>query len=494
MTPVTFNRLALLAGPLLAAIVYKLLPLEFVDAAGLLQPLSPAARGTLALAACMATWWLSEALPVSATALVPIALFPVLGLDRLDAVAAAYAHPLIFLFFGGFLLSIAIEKWGLHRWMAHRVVAAAHGDARRLVGGFMLVTAFASMWLSNTATTVMMLPIASSAIAEFERGADRAAADRFAPCLLLAIAYAASVGGMGTLIGSPPNLFVAGFLAERYGYVLDFRAWMLTALPLVAVLLPLVWWLLTRVLTPIAAELPAVSAAARTPWRELPRGARRVAAVFGIAVVAWILRDQLNALTIAGVAPLAALTDTGVAMLAGLALFIVADGAGDGGRLMDWHDAERLPIGTLLLFGGGLALAGTISATGADQFIGAQLAGLRDVPAWVVTVVVIAAVVFLTELTSNIATTTTLTPILAVAAASSGLDVVAVVVATALSASAAFMLPVATPPNAIVFASGRLAARTMARTGIWINLVAISLLSVLALLWLPYALPALGAP
>ncbi|MGE0485848.1 MAG: SLC13 family permease [Gammaproteobacteria bacterium] len=494
MTPVTFNRLALMAGPLLALVVYKLLPGQFVDAAGLLQPLTPAARGTLALTACMATWWLTEALPVSATALVPIAIFPVLGLNGIGAVAAAYAHPLIFLFFGGFLLSIAIEKWGLHRWMAQRVVAAAHGNARRLVGGFMLVTAFASMWLSNTATAVMMLPIASSAIAEVERGSDSAAAQRFAPCLLLGIAYAASVGGMGTLIGSPPNLFVAGFLAERYGYVLDFRAWMFTALPLVAVLLPLVWWLLTRVLTPIAVDLPQVALGERTPWHALPRGARRVAAVFGVAVLAWILRQPLNGLSIGGFTPLAALTDTGVAMLAALALFVVADGGGEGGRLMDWHDAERLPIGTLLLFGGGLALAGTIAATGADQFIGAQLAGLRDVPAWVVMVVIIAAVVFLTELTSNIATTTTLTPILAVAAASSGLDVVAVVVATALAASAAFMLPVATPPNAIVFASGRLSARTMARTGLWINLVAITLLSVLALAWLPQALPALGEP
>ncbi|MEQ8660708.1 MAG: SLC13 family permease, partial [Gammaproteobacteria bacterium] len=369
------RQLAILAGPLLALAVFFVLPLHYLDSGGSEVALAVAARGTLALAAWMALWWLTEAIPVPATALVPLALFPLFGLNALEDVASAYAHPLIFLFFGGFLLSLAIEKWALHTWIAHRVVAFAAGSARRLVGGFMLVTAAASMWLSNTATTVMMLPIALSAIGEVERDAP-AAAPAFSRCLLLGIAYAASIGGMGTLIGSPPNLFVASFLAERFDYTLDFRGWMVLALPVVAVFLPLVWWLLTRVLAPVPAVLPLAPPARHTPWRALPRGARRVALVFAAAVAAWMGRTVLNDWQVAGMQPLAALSDTGVAMLAGLALFVIPDGERRGGRLMRWEDAEGLPIGTLILFGGGLALAATISATGADRFIGAQLAAL----------------------------------------------------------------------------------------------------------------------
>jgi len=483
------RQLAIIAGPVLAALVFLVLPGDFVDSGGVRAELTVAARGTLGLAAWMALWWLTEAIPVSATALLPIALFPLFGLNALGDVAASYAHPLIFLFFGGFLLSIAIEKWALHTWIAYRVLAFAAGNARRLVGGFMVVTAFASMWLSNTATTVMMLPIALSAVGEVERAAPDQAA-RFSLCLLLGIAYSASIGGMGTLIGSPPNLFVASFLSERFDYVVDFRTWMLLALPVVAVFLPLVWLLLTRVLVPIPTRLPLTAAGPRTPWRALPRGARRVALVFACAVVAWMSRTGLNALEIAGMKPFGALSDTGIAMLAGLALFVLPDGSGE--RLMNWRDAERLPIGTLLLFGGGLALAGTISATAADQFIGAQLAALHGVPAWCVMLVVIAGVVFLTELTSNIATTTTLAPILAAAAIGSGFDVVGIVVVTALAASAAFMLPVATPPNAIVFGSGRIAVPEMARAGLLVNLLAIALVTSLAVWWMPHVLPPLA--
>jgi len=476
------RQLAIITGPVLAALVFLVLPSDFVDSGGVRTELTVAARGTLGLAAWMALWWLTEAIPVSATALLPIALFPLFGLNAIGEVAAAYAHPLIFLFFGGFLLSIAIEKWALHTWIAHRVVAFAAGNARRLVGGFMLVTAFASMWLSNTATTVMMLPIALSAVGEVEREAPDQAA-RFSLCLLLGIAYSASVGGMGTLIGSPPNLFVASFLSERFGYVIDFRTWMMLALPVVAVFLPLVWLLLTRVLVPIPAQLPLTAAGQRTPWRALPRGARRVAFVFAGAVIAWMSRTGLNAWEIAGAQPFAALSDTGIAMPVSLSA---------GERLMSWRDAEKLPIGTLLLFGGGLALAGTISATAADQFIGAQLAALHGVPTWCVMLAVVAGVVFLTELTSNIATTTTLAPILAAAAIGSGFDVVGIVVVTALAASAAFMLPVATPPNAIVFGSGRIGVPEMARAGLLVNLLAIALVTSLAVWWMPHVLPPLA--
>lgn len=486
-------QIALVGGPVLALLAFVALPHEFRDPAGNLVLLSTPARGTLAFTVCMAVWWLTEALPVSATALVPVTLFPLFGLNRLEQVAAAYAHPLIFLFFGGFLLSIAIEKWRLHAWIAQRVIALAGADARRLVAGFMIVTAFASMWLSNTATAVMMLPIALSAIGAVDRAANEPAASAsFSTCLLLGIAYAASIGGMATLIGSPPNLFVAGFLAERFGYELDFRTWMVVALPVVAVLLPTTWWLLTRVLAPVGPSLLIDLPGVRTPWRELPTGARRVALVFVAAVLAWMTRTALNDWTIAGVRPLGELSDTGIALAAALVLFVLPAGTGNGVRLLEWHDAEKLPIGTLLLFGGGLALAVTISATGADQFIGAQLATLHGVPGWAVLLVVVAVVIFLTELTSNIATTTTLVPILAAAALAGGLDVLGIIVVTALAASAAFMLPVATPPNAIVFASGRIPVATMARAGLILNLVAIVVIGAVGIVWMPLVLPVLA--
>ena len=327
------TTLALLSGPLLAAVLYVLLPTDYASADGVSMPLSEAARGTLALTACMAVWWLFEALPVAATALVPVPLFPLFGLHRLEAVAAAYAHPLIFLFFGGFLLSIAIEKWRLHTWIAARVIAVAGSDPRRLVGAFMLVTAATSMWLSNTATALMMLPIAASAIAALDR-ASGAPQPTFAICLLLGVAYGASIGGMGTLIGSPPNLFVASFLAERFGYVLDFRSWMTMALPLVVVLLPLVWWSLTRILVPVDPALRVTVTETRVPWRALAGGARRVSWVFLATVTAWMFRSALNDWTVYGRAPLAALTDSGIALAAALLLFALP--AGDGTRLLAW--------------------------------------------------------------------------------------------------------------------------------------------------------------
>lgn len=469
------------AGPLLSIIVYNWLPGSYALGNGSEAELAAAARATVAVGSWMALWWLTEAVPLAATALLPLVVFPLLGVRPLAAVAPAYAHPLIFLFFGGFIVSLAIEKWQLHAWMAARVTGAAAGNRRLLVAGFMAVAAFCSMWLSNTATTVMMLPVALAALTTLE--ADDAD-DNLARCLLLGVAYGASIGGTATLVGSPPNLFVASFLGEQYGIDIDFRRWMLLAFPVALLLLPLTWLLLTRVVAPVSGPVARHAPHGATRWRELGPGARRVAVVFALAVAAWLTRTQLNAVEIAGARPLAALTDTGVAMLAALSLFVLP--AGDGrSRLLTWGDTASLPYGTLILFGGGLALAGAVSASGADRFLGAQLAGLDELsPLWVV-VAIVASVVFLTELTSNIATTTTLAPVLAAAALALGLDLEAVVVVTALAASCAFMMPVATPPNAIVFASGRIPVAVMARAGLTINLVAIVVIALVAHYWLP---------
>ena len=474
------SNLAIVCGPIAAIIVYIALPQVYVDPRGVHVPLDDMARAALAMAAWMALWWLTEALPVSVTALLPIVVFPLLGLASVREVTAPYAHPLIFLFLGGFLLSIAIQKWSLHSWMAHHVVRVAGGNTHRLIGGFMGIAAFSSMWLSNTATTIMMLPIAMSMINAADTTVAKADADRFARCLLLGIAYAASIGGMGTLIGSPPNVFVASFIEEHFAVTLDFRTWMVTALPVVGVMLPASWYLLTRVLVPIRSDLAsglALTNPGDVSWRALPDGARWTAFVFVVTVLAWIARPWLVDVAIMGLRPLAGLTDTGIAMCAGLSLFMIPVNWRQREFLMSWSDAETLPLGTLLLFGGGLTLAATVTSTGADRFIGAQLIGLSGVPTWVLIAAVVTGVVFLTEMTSNTATTTTLIPVLAAAAVVFGLDPFALIIVTALAASCAFMMPVATPPNAIVFSSGRVSIPEMAGAGFVINIVAIIVIS-----------------
>ena len=482
------SNLAIGCGPLAAIIVYIALPQSYVDSQAQSVPLDDTARAALAMATWMAVWWLTEALPVSVTALLPIVVFPLLGLGTVKAVTAPYAHPLIFLFLGGFLLSISIQKWSLHTWIAHHVVRAAAGDTHRLIGGFMGIAAFSSMWLSNTATTIMMLPIAISMIDSADGTVAKAEADRFARCLLLGIAYAASIGGMGTLIGSPPNVFVASFIQQHFAVNLDFRTWMAAALPIVGLMLPLTWFALTRVLVPVRRDLvrglKGFPPAAAT-WQSLHVGAKWTAVVFVITVCAWIARPWLVELEVSGLCPLGGLTDTGIAMGAGLSLFAIPVDWRQREFVMSWPDAETLPLGTLLLFGGGLSLAAAITATGADRFIGAQLIGLSGLPTWALIAALVAGVVFLTELTSNTATTTTLVPVLAASAMVLGLEPLAIIIVTALAASCAFMMPVATPPNALVFSSGRVSIPEMARAGLVINLLAIVVIVVAALVWVP---------
>ncbi len=483
------REVSIVGGPSAGLAMFLLLPEHYAISSIEIVALNVDARLTLAMTTWMALWWLTEAVDVVVTALLPIALFPLFGLNSIKIVSSAYAHPLTFLFFGGFLISIAIEKWRLHVWMATHVVARAGDSACRLVGGLMLISAFASMWLSNTATAIMMLPIALSLIADMDKRMAKDSADNFARCVLLGVAYAASIGGTATLIGSPPNLFVASFLVERFGIEVDFRQWMVLALPVSVVMLPLSWFVLTRYIAPVSHLRQRVGSSPTdtVAWSDLQPGARRVALVFFLSVVAWLSRSWLTGIDFNGLAPFAGLTDTGIAMLAGIALFLIPAGAAQdvNRRLLTWSDTSKLPFGTLILFGGGLALAATVSATGADKFLGAQLVSLRDVPLWMTLGTIVATVVFLTELTSNTATTTTLAPILAAAAVALDLDPFALVVVTALAASCAFMMPVATPPNAIVFSSGRISVVAMARAGIFINLIAILVITALALYWLP---------
>ncbi len=493
------------AGPLAALAAGLLLPESYASASGEPVPFGAAGRATAAVAAWMAIWWLCEAIPVYATALLPLVLLPLLGAVPMRAAAAPYAHELIFLFMGGFLIALAMERWGLHRRVALATLRLVGDQATHVVGGFMLVTALLSMWVSNTATAIMLLPVATSVIARVadQHGAaspEAALRDTgspvrpFALCLLLGIAYGASIGGMGTPIGTPPNVLLLSFLKSELGREVSFVRWMGVALPLVAVFLPLAWLLLTRVLYPI--RLARIQGGRRLVAEALAelgpmvRAERAVLAVFLLAALLWITRPLLTGLEVAGARPLAGLSDAGVAMLAALLLFVIPAERAPRRFVLDWDTAVKLPWGILVLFGGGLSLAAAIRANGVGELLAAQVAGLAGTPSLVIVLAVVALVVFLTELTSNTATTATLVPVLAAMGPGLGLDPLLLVVPAALGASCAFMLPVATPPNAIVFGSGLVRIPEMSRAGFWLNLLGIVLITALA-----YAvvLPVLGA-
>jgi sodium-dependent dicarboxylate transporter 2/3/5 len=443
---------------------------------------------TAAVGLLMAVWWMTEALPIPVTALLPLVLFPLLGIAPIDATASPYAHPLIFLFLGGFLLALALERWRLHRRIALSVVRLLGARPARLVAGFMVASALLSMWISNTATAMLMLPIGLSLVELVQGEAAKAGGPidaearggHFALCLMLGIAYACSLGGMATLIGTPTNALLAAFLADAYAVEVAFVDWLLIGLPLVALSLPLAHALLTRWVYPIRVrEVPGGAAFIRGELERLgplSRPEARVAVVFAATAAAWITRPLLGR-------GLPGLSDTGIAMAAGLALFLVPAGAGRAGEaLLDWPTARRLPWGVLLLFGGGLSLAAAIRDTGLAVWIGEAMRGLGVLPAPLVVLLATAVILLLTELTSNTATAAAFLPVLASMALGLGLEPLRLLVPATLAASCAFMLPVATPPNAIVYGSGRVSVPQMARAGAWLNLA--MLLLVFALSWL----------
>ena len=496
------RNVGLLAGPLLALAVGVLLPGQYVGLDGSPVAFGASGRVTAAVAVWMATWWLSEAIPVYATALVPVALFPLLGALSMKAAAAPYAHPLIFLFLGGFLIAITMERWGLHRRIALVALRVVGERPTHMVGAFMGVTALLSMWISNSAAAIMMLPVATSVIdlVASRVGSGAAPTDRdgervrpFALALLLGVAYAASIGGIGTPIGTPPNLFLLSYAEEHLGHPISFLRWMGVGVTLVVVFLPATWWLLTHVLFPPGIERVEGGAAAVGAALEalgpMSRGERTTLAVFGATSLLWVTRPLLQSLEIAGSHPLAGLQDAGIAMFGALALFVIPV---DGRRsvfALDWRTAAGVPWGVLVLFGGGLSLAAAMQANGVGLLLGSQVGALASWPPWVLVLATTTAVVFLTELTSNTATAATLVPVLAGLAPGLGLDPILLVVPAVLAASCAFMLPAATPPNAAIFGSGLVTIREMSRAGFWLNWIAIVLVT---LLTYAVAIPLLG--
>lgn len=500
----TVQWIGLVTGPLLALLLYSQLPHAYPISAGEVVAFSDAGRATMALAAWMAVWWMTEAVELYATALLPLVALPMTGASAVREAAAPYAHELIFLFMGGFLIALAMQRWGLHRRLALKALRAAGDHPAGIVACFMGVTAFFSMWVSNTATAVMMLPIALSIIGLVEQvepgsvgvgagnsgnsgtgngGPESKTRPHFALCLLLGIAYAASIGGIGTIIGTPPNVFLASFIQSSLGEEISFVRWMGVGLPLVAVFLPLAWLMLTRVLYPVRGErIEGSREVTERAYQELgamSRGERVVLAVFLLAALSWITRPLLVRVQVRDLHPLSGLSDPVIAMVAALALFVVPVDVKRRVFVMNWDTAVKLPWGILLLFGGGLSLAAAIRANGVGEYIGHQLAFLSGIPTLLLVMAVIALVIFLTELTSNTATTATFIPILAALSPVFDLHPYMLIVPAAIAASCAFMLPVATPPNAIVFGSGHVNIQQMIRAGFWLNLLGVVLITVL---------------
>jgi sodium-dependent dicarboxylate transporter 2/3/5 len=473
-----YQTIGLVLGPALAALMLLL---------GTPETLSDEAWHTAAIGILMAVWWATEAVPIAVTALLPIVLFPLFGIRNLTDTVVPYSNKVIYLFLGGFVVAFAMQRWDLHRRIALTVLQYAGGNGRSLVGGFMLASALISMWVMNTSTTMMLLPIAVSIITVIHKSSgnlDRKAREDFQYAMLLGVAYASTIGGIATLVGTAPNAILVGFMEETYGTRIAFANWMMVGLPVTAIMLPLSWIALTRVVFKVDFK---TSGEGRKELKRLKDDMGpittpeiRVAIIFVAMATLWITRPLITALP-----GLGSLEDSMIAMAGAIALFLVPSGAKEDPLLLRWKYAEQLPWGVLILFGGGLTLAVAVSETGLAAWIGSGLQGLGTLPLLFLVGIVSTLIIFLTELTSNVATTTTFLPVVGAIALESGFDPLLVAVPVTLAASCAFMLPVATPPNAIVFGSGLLTIPKMMRAGIALNLIGIVVVTAAAFLLAP---------
>jgi sodium-dependent dicarboxylate transporter 2/3/5 len=495
-----------LLGLIFSTLIYAIMP----DSVG--HP----AKLTAAVAVLMAVWWMTEAMPIAATSLVPLVAFPVLGTDvDMETVGASYGNPTIFLFLGGFLIALAMQRWNLHRRIALVTLSIMGDKPGPMIAGFMIATGFVSMWVSNTATAVMMLPIgisvlmivskvmgpalsaAGSAAAGSDSDTDAGDAQdssddtddgdeasddpglgavvksNFGTALMLGIAYSASIGSLGTIIGTPPNLFLVGYLKDNHDIDIGFGQWMAVGVPLSIVMMAIAWFLLVKVLfKPEIDHIPGGRQLIRDELAKLGPmsvGEKLVLGMFVLAAASWI------ALPLIFEEP--PISDEGIAMVIGLLLFLIPGGANRGVRLLDWETAEKLPWGVLLLFGGGLALSGQFSESGLTKWIGQTTSGLGVLPTLLVVAIFAAIILFLTELTSNTATAATFVPVVGGVAMGLDLDPLLLTIPVALAATCAFMLPVATPPNAVAFGSGYVTVAQMVKGGLWLNIIGIVLIT-----------------
>lgn len=444
------------------------------------EGLSEAGWRTTGAAVLMAVLWMSEAIPIPVTALLPLVLFPALGLSDVRESAAPYANPIIYLFLGGFLIALAMQRWGLHRRVAINLIGAMGTQPSRIIAGFLIASTLISMWVSNTATSLMMLPIAMSVMSLVPpQLREQPAMKAFGTALLLAVAYGATTGGMATLIGTPPNALLAAYVDNVYGFKIGFGQWMLLGVPVTFITLPIVYWVLTRVSFKIrGGAVPGMAdmlAAERARLGRFGGGEALVAFVFVLTALGWIFQPL-----IAKIVPLA--TDTTIAITGALALFLIPVNVKKGQFLMTWEATKGLPWEVLLLFGGGLSLAGNMEKHGLSKYLGSLCAGFDAFPVAVAVAVVCFGILMLTELTSNTATAATFLPIVASVAISMGQNPLLFMIPAALAANCSYMLPVGTPPNAIVFGSGLITLPQMAKAGMLLNLLLVPI--VVGLVWL----------
>jgi sodium-dependent dicarboxylate transporter 2/3/5 len=474
---INFKSLGLYLGPVAFVLIYF-----FVNS----PDLNPAAQAMLGLAAWMAIWWISEAIPIAATAFLPLILMPLLGILPIADVSENYMHPTVLLYMGGFLLATGIEKWSLHRRIALNIINLIGTDLRKIVLGFILATGFLSMWISNSATSLMMLPIGLAVVNQFkdQLGSSKLAiSENLGKAIMLGIAYSASIGGVATLIGTPTNIILASVVSDLYNYEIGFNEWMMFGLPLSLVMLFICWYYLVNFANPLPAKFSLSDGKNIIKTQLIALGKityeeKMVMIVFGLVCFSWITRSFLLQQF------LPELDDTIIVLVGVIALFIIPSSK-EGERILDWKTAERIPWGVLILFGGGLALAAGFKETGLAEWIGTRFTLIEGISFFLLLLIIITSVNFLTEVTSNVATASMLLPILASVALKLDLHPFGLMVGATLAASCAFMLPVATPPNAVVFGSGYLQMKDMVKAGFWLNIISIILVTLMVYFVLP---------
>ncbi|UZD23486.1 SLC13 family permease [Algoriphagus halophytocola] len=469
--------LGLFLGPLAFFCIYYLVPIPSLE---------PAPKAMLALAAWMAIWWISEAIPIAATAFLPLILMPTLQILPIGDVSANYMHPTVMLYMGGFLMATGIEKWNLHRRIALGIINLIGTDLRTIVLGFICATGLLSMWISNSATSLMMLPIGLAVVKQFQSqfGAEnQALGEKLGKNIMLGIAYSASIGGLATLIGTPTNTILAAVVSDLYDYQIGFNEWMIFGFPLSLVLIVICWYYLVNFANPLPKKFDLENAKniVKNKLIELGRMSYEeitVLIVFSMVCLAWISRSFFLAKFIPEI------NDTIIVLTGVLVLFLIPDSTNTK-RILDWKTAEKIPWGVLILFGGGLALAEGFKETGLAEWIGQRFTLIEGVSFVLLLLVIVLSVNFLTEVTSNVATASMLLPILASVAFKLDLHPFGLMVGATLAASCAFMLPVATPPNAIVFGSGFLKMQDMVRAGFWLNVISVFLVTLMVYFILP---------
>ncbi|MCS4535554.1 DASS family sodium-coupled anion symporter [Corynebacterium sp. HS2168-gen11] len=479
--------IGMIGGLALAVIVYLIFPHSAVETVQAVDPelevSYQALRVTAAIAILMGAWWMTEAIPLAATALVPLVAFPLLQVIPIGKISSPYASPTIFLFMGGFILALGMQRWNLHRRLALNVVLMVGTKPKQLIAGFMLATGFLSMWVSNTATAVVMLPIGVSVLAltaESVGGVQNQ--KKFATALMLGIAYAASIGSLGTIIGTPPNALLVAYMADNHDISIGFGQWMLIGVPLATVYMAIAWFALVTIFKPEVDDIPGGREMIREELRKMGKmgwGEFATAIIFAGAAVAWVLVPLLIKWTGSDLE----IADAAIGLAAALLMFMIPADNKKGIRLMDWETANDIPWDVLLLFGGGLALSKMFSESGLSLWIGELAKGFGSLPIFLLIFAIAALVLILTEFTSNTATAATFLPIMAGVAIGIGLtatgdqNVLLLTIPVALSATCAFMLPVATPPNAIAYGSGYVKIGDMIKGGVWLNVIGVFLVT-----------------